>query len=160
MAERPATLVKVHIDLPNHWWMKGESIWAVDLGDNLYELQNVPFCAYGLNCGDVVRASVNGPGLKPEVCGIVSRSGNRTVRINFCDALPKSEQQPVIDALSSLGAQVERATSQFLGLNVPANASYDAICAYLRDQERAGLLDYETCEQRVPGSFDDAPQEQ
>ena len=21
-------LTKVHIDLPNHWWFKGESLWA------------------------------------------------------------------------------------------------------------------------------------
>ena len=60
-------LRNIHVDLPNHPTACGESMWAVDLGDDLYELRNVPFLAYGLNYGDVVRATQDGPGLKPEI---------------------------------------------------------------------------------------------
>ncbi|WP_298065795.1 hypothetical protein [uncultured Acinetobacter sp.] len=47
--EQDEQLTKIYIDLPNHWWLKGESFWAKSLGDDLFEIQNVPFCAYGLN---------------------------------------------------------------------------------------------------------------
>jgi len=91
MSESP-DLTKVHIDLPNHWWFKGESVWAKSLGDDLYEIESIPFCAYGLNYGDVVRATPDGPDQKPEVRSVVSMSGNQTLRVSFCDKLSREEQ--------------------------------------------------------------------
>jgi len=151
-------LTKVHLDLPNHWWFKGESLWAKDLGGDLYEIQNIPFCAYGLNCGDVVRATPDGPDLKPEVRAVVKRSGNRTLRISFCDELSKEQQQPCLDALKSMGAELERANEQFVCVNVLPSADYDGIVAHLVQLEGEGSLEYETCEERVPGSFDYDPE--
>jgi hypothetical protein len=159
MNDTASDLVKVHLDLPNHWWFKGESLWAKSLGNDLYEIQNVPFCAYGLSCGDVVRATPDAPDLKPEVREVVRRSGNRTLRASFSDHLTKDLQQPHIKTLESLGAWVERANPQFVCINVPPVVDYEEICAYLAEQERAGELEYETCEARVTGSFDDQPGE-
>ena len=76
-------LTKVHVDLPNNPAMGGESMWAVDLGNDLYELRNVPFHAYDLNFGDVVRATADSPELKPEIRGVERRSGHRTLRVFF-----------------------------------------------------------------------------
>ena len=76
-------LTKVYVDLPNHWATGGESMWAVDLGDDLYEIRNVPFYAYNLNVGDVVFATADSPDLKPEVRRVVRRSGHRTMRLFF-----------------------------------------------------------------------------
>jgi hypothetical protein len=76
-------LTKVHVELPNHWATGGESMWAVDLGGDLYELRNTPFHAYGLNFGDVVKATADSPDLKPEIRKVVKRSGNQTLRIFF-----------------------------------------------------------------------------
>lgn len=160
MADTPEDLVKVHLDLPNHWWFKGESLWARSLGQDLYEIQNVPYCAYGLNCGDIVRATPDGPDLKPEVRAVVGRSGNRTLRMSFGDELSTGQQQPMLDALNSMGVWAERANAQFVCLNVPREADYDAVCAFLAGQQAAGILEYETCEERVPGSFDDHPDEE
>lgn len=161
MSDEPTDdLVKLHLDLPNHWWFKGESIWARSLGDDLYEIHNIPFCAYGLNCGDVVRATADAPHLKPEVREVIRRSGNRTVRISFCDQLSREQQGPALDALQSMGAWVERANEQFVCVNVPPAVSHEAVCAYLAEQEEGGSLEYETCEERVPGSFDDRPDEE
>lgn len=157
--QTPPELVKVHLDLPNHWWFKGESLWAKSLGDDLYEIQNVPYCAYGLNCGDVVRATADASDLKPEVREVVRRSGNRTLRICFSDELTKEQQQPCLEALESLGTWVERANAQFVCVNVPPAADYASVEAYLAEQEGAGTLEYETCEARAPGSFDDLPSE-
>lgn len=73
------SLTKVHIDLPNHWATGGESLWALPLGDDLYEIRNSPFYAYGINWGDVVWAHSNDPELKPQVREVVTPSGNRTL---------------------------------------------------------------------------------
>lgn len=148
-------LIKVHLDLPNHWWFKGESLWAKPLGDDLYEIQNIPFCAYGLNCGDVVRATADAPDLKPEVRSVVRPSGNETLRLSF--NLARAAQEPVLAAIVRFGAWTERANDSFVCVNVPPSSDAAELRAYLNEQDAAGALEYETCEPRVPGSFDDAP---
>ena len=80
-------LVRVHVDLPHHWATSGESMWARALGNDLYELDNVPFGAYGLNYGDVVFATPDGPGLAPEIRSVVELSGHRTLRVFFSDSV-------------------------------------------------------------------------
>jgi hypothetical protein len=150
-------LTKVYVDLPNHWWMKGESLWARPLGDGLYQIDNVPFCAYGLHSGDVVRAVAAQPDQKPQVQAVVRRSGHQTLRISFCDQLPAEAQEPVIAALHALGGELERANAQFLAIDIPPQVSVDAIREYLDEQEADGVLEYETCEEKAPGSFDATP---
>lgn len=157
MSETPDNMTKVCIDLPNHWWLKGESFWAKPLGNRLYELQNVPFCAYGLNFGDIVRAVAASPDRKPEITQVVERSGNQTVRVSFL--IDREKQAPCIDRLQALGAEVERANATFVALNVPPGVDIEALREHLDAQEAQGILHFETCEERVPGSFDDHPDE-
>jgi hypothetical protein len=147
-------LTKLYVDLPHHWWLKGESMWGKPLGGDLYEIQNIPFCAYGLNCGDVVRALAQVPDQKPQVIEVVRRGPNQTVRISFCNKLSEAQQQPAIAHLEAMGAWLERCNAQFLGVNLPPTVSQEAVCAYLSEQEALGVLEFETCEPRVPGSFD------
>lgn len=157
MNERSPSLVKLYIALPNHWWHKGEALWAEPLGNDLYRVENVPFCAYGINYGDTVRAVPVAPEQKPHVVRVVQRSGHRTLRVSFCDHLGGEVQGPTLAAIEALGGEVERANDQFICIDVPAGADYTAIRAVLEAQERDGVLEYETCEERVPGSFDDRP---
>ena len=56
-------LTRIRVDLPNHWWHKEELLWARPLGSDTYEIAKMPFCAYGLNCGDVVLATPDAPEL-------------------------------------------------------------------------------------------------
>ncbi len=151
MKDESENLTKVHLDLPNHWWRKGESLWAKPLGDDLYKIENVPFCAYDLNYGDVVRAIAASPELKPEVQSVVKRGGHQTLRIIF--KVSKEDQGHFIEAIEAMRGEFERADSTFVCINVPPEASYAAIRQYL--DEASGALAYETCEARVVGSFDD-----
>ena len=150
-------LTRIRVDLPNHWWHKEELLWARPLGNDAYEIAKMPFCAYGLNCGDVVLATPDAPELKPEVRSVLRRSGNRTLRMSFCDQLSNEEQQPVISALESMGTELERVTVQFVCVNVPPTADLQTVRNYLMTQESAGVLEHETCGERVAGSFDNRP---
>jgi hypothetical protein len=85
-------LTKAHVDLPNHWVVGGESMWARALGEDAYELQNVPFHAYDLNYLDVVEAVVASPDRKPSVIRVIRRSGHRTLRLFFKDSTPDPNQ--------------------------------------------------------------------
>jgi uncharacterized protein DUF4265 len=158
MVDEREALTKVHIDLPNHWHLKGEAIWAQDLGDDLYEIRNVPFCAYGLNYLDVVRATADGPDLKPEIQEVVRRSGHRTLRIMFKEGLSEDAQARSLADLASLDTSYERFDDRYVCLDVHPTADYGVVRDHLDEMERASVLDYETCEERVAGSFDDKPE--
>ena len=161
MRDDEDSLTKVHIDLPHHWATGGESLWALPLGDDLYEIRNVPFHAYGLSWGDVVKAYSDDPDLKPEVREVVRTSGNRTLRVLFEEELNQERQDEILSSLQSLGLWWERATDKFVAIDVYPSSDYQAVCDKLWELEKKGLLSYETCEAREPGSFDDvAPEDE
>ena len=157
--ENDEGLVKVFVDLPNHWATSGESMWAKPLGNDLYELRNTPFYAYGLNWGDIVRAEAREPDFKPEVLSLITPSGNRTLRVYFKDKLSRQVQNDYLHSLKNLGFSFERATDMLVALDIEAGADYQAICNKIWELEQEGILEYETCEPRVQGSFDDGPDE-
>ena len=92
-------MVKVYVDLPNHWAVGGESLWATPLGKDLYRLENVPFYAYGLHFHDVVLATANDEDLKPEIQQVAEASGHQTFRILFREGLDRQEQESILDSL-------------------------------------------------------------
>lgn len=152
-------LIKLYIDLPNHWAVGGESLWARPLGDDTYELRNVPFHAYDLNFHDVVEAVSASPDLKPAIRRVVRRSGHRTLRVIFRESTPEAQRAPLLKSLKDLGASFERATDILFAIDIDATGDYQRVCDRIVVWESEGLLEYETCEARVPGSFDDPPKE-
>jgi len=157
MTNENDSLTKVHIDLPNHWATDGESLWALPLGNDLYEIRNSPFYAYGLNWGDVVRATTDNLTLKLEVRSVVTPSGNKTLRVFFDGALNQDEQHAVLSSAQNLGFSWERATDCLVAIDVHPESNYQAVCDKLWELEQNGTLAYETCEPRTSGSFDDSP---
>lgn len=149
---------KVRVDLPNHWGAGGESMWARRIGDDLYELRNVPFFAYGLNFLDVVRATVDAPDLKPEIRAVVRKSGHRTLRVMFSDSLPEGRAVELLDSLSPLKVSWEGANSRHFALDLEPDADEGAVRGRLDAWEAGGLLHYETCEALRPGTFDRGPE--
>ena len=150
-------LTKVLVDLPNHWATGGESMWAVDLVGDLFELRNTPFYAYDLNFRDVVRATADSPDLKPEVREVVRRSGHRTLRVFFDEAVPADRRVSLLESLHDLLVSFEGATDAFFALDLEPEADIDRVRRQLDQWERNGWIAYETCEARVAGSFDDRP---
>ena len=54
-------------------------------------------------------------------------------------------------------SQIERATDFYVALDIPENVDYDAVRDELDKFEAIGVLQYETCELRAEGRFDDDP---
>src|SRR6476620_6158325 len=57
-----------------------ETLWANVVGEDLYELDNLPWYAYNVSAGDIVEAHPDANG-QLRVARIVRKSGNRTIRI-------------------------------------------------------------------------------
>ena len=152
-------LTKVHIDLPNHWGTGGESLWARAMGGDRYRIENIPFYAYDLNLGDIVEARAAAPDLKPEVARIVERSGHQTLRVFFAEAVADGARLTYLQSLADLQVSFERATGRYVALDLKPGVETERVRARLDRAQEDGILEYETCEARVPGSFDDAPGE-
>lgn len=151
------SLVKIHVDLPHHWAVGGESMWAEELGSNRYQICNVPFHAYGLNFKDIVIAKPQSDDQIPEIIEVVERSGNETLRVYFDKAVPEEEQVKILDRVCSIGASYERADKVFVAIDINVRGKYGAVYDHLQRLEDDGKLNFETCEMRIQGSFDDIP---
>ena len=132
---------------------------ACSLGDDLYEVRNIPFYAYGLNFLDVVRAVSSSEDLKPEIVELVRPSGHSTFRVIFMDKRSEEQRCELLRQLNSLNAYFEGATPGHYAIDVEPEADYEAVRSQLDAWEAEGILDYETCEARSPGSFDADPSE-
>lgn len=159
MGDDERKLTKLHVDLPNHWATGGESLWALDLGEDLYQLDNVPFHAYDLNFGDVVRATPDNPEWKPEIRHVARRRGHQTLRVFFENCDSEEKMLSLLRSLGPLSVSFERANERYFALDLEPAADINKVRDQLDDWQRQGFLDYETCEARIPGGFDDRPEE-
>ncbi len=151
---------KVHIDLPNHWAIGGESLYATPLGNNLYRIENVPFFAYGLNYLDEVLATADSDELKPEIRKVVTPSGHRTYRVIFMKETKREKQVELLETIEKYEASYERADLINVAIDIKPTGDHIAVYDQLDEYEQAGFLSFETCEARIEGSFDDIPYEE
>lgn len=152
-------LEKIHIDLPNHWSIGGESMWAKPLGKDLFKLENVPFYAYGLNFHDVVRATSETNEQIPEIREIVKSSGHRTFRVFFQKHVQREEQERILDSLKDSKISYERANNIYFALDLHPDGNYQSVYDKLCELEENNFLEFETCEARIEDSFDDLSEE-
>ena len=149
--------VKVHVALPNHASIGGETFWADQVGDSLYRLANVPFWAYGLNYRDVVRATPDSEGILT-IYEVAEPSGHRTLRLMFSSDVGTEQQSELLGhILKPNTVTFERANDSLIAINIAPDADYHSVFNQLEAWADSDLLDFETCHQRVEGSFDDAP---
>ncbi|RDV27358.1 DUF4265 domain-containing protein [Alteromonas aestuariivivens] len=151
-------LVKVHVSLPNHWMIGGESMWAEPLGNDIYRLENVPFFSYSLNFKDEVKAYSDDDGVL-EITDVVARSGNRTLRIIFDKSIDRQKQEYYIEQIRDLDCSLERWDETYLAINVRKSAHYLDVIDHFDIWNEKDILAYETCDEQIPGSFDAEPDE-
>jgi hypothetical protein len=113
-----------------------ETLWATQVGVDDYKLDNSPFYAYGVSWEDVVTAPFNPEEGFPTFERVVSKSGNRTVRVVFEAPLETgNESDRVLRGLVALGCSYEGANRKYFSVNVPPGVELNVVRTYLIEQK-------------------------
>lgn len=107
--------IKIRISLPTN---SSETLWAEQVGENLFRLLNIPFFAFGYAEGDIIR-SEHQQGWN-QVVGLEKDSGNGTLRLIFAQDENRDIQE-ILDELESVGCTYEKASSKLVAVTVPPN---------------------------------------
>lgn len=111
---------------------KVETLWAYDLGDDRYKINNLPFYAYSVSVGDIVYAPVDPEDGRPTFQKVLSKSGNRTVRVVFDPPTePSNRSDEVLKGLVALGCSYEGANPKYVAVNIPPVVDLNSVRDYL-----------------------------
>lgn len=115
---------------------EAETLWAISLGNNLYQLDNTPWLVYGLSWNDVIEAIIKEPNSLPIFQRIVRKSGNRTLRV-ILDSPSEvfSNSKFILDKLIELKCSYEGANRKYIGINVPPNIDLLVITNFLTEND-------------------------
>ena len=134
-------LTKVHISFAEpDLGVGGETLWAKEVGENLYEIQSSPWHTTNVNWLDVVRTESFTPHAIPEFIEVYRRGGHSTIHLYFLDSATGTKQA-ILKRVNALGATWEQATSQLYAVDVPPEVNLDAVADYLGQQKDADVLD-------------------
>jgi hypothetical protein len=138
--ETPGDVVHVRTTLDD----TGERMWAKYLGDDLYEIDNIPFVAYDLHYRDVVRALAQDDQTVPVIVRIVRRSGHKTLRVAFEESTSDAQRSALIARLERDGVIGEKMHGRFYAFSVPPESDYQGVCDLLFGLQKEAVLVYET----------------
>src|SRR6185503_16983643 len=97
-----------------------ETLWAYDLGENRYKLDNSPFYAYGVSWGDTVLAPHDDTQGHATFHSVLVKSGYRTVRVMFDPPVRRGNESDItLKGLVKLGSEYERANAQYIVVSIP-----------------------------------------
>lgn len=112
-----------------------ETLWATHLQRDQYKLENSPFYAYGVSWQDIVHAPFSEEEGFPVFAKVVTKSGNRTIRIIFDPPVsPGNESDKILQGLVTLGCDYEGANKSYIVVNIPPAVALDAVRNYLIDR--------------------------
>jgi hypothetical protein len=123
MAEDPK-LVKVELHGEDD---EVETLWAFDLGNGRYKLDNTPWYAYGVSTGDVIEAQREDPGGFLIFRRVVEKSGYRTIRI----ASDEDFSDDLLYEIQGLGCSFEGANRRYIAVDVPAAVDLSTVAEFL-----------------------------
>ncbi len=113
-----------------------ETLWAWNLGNDKYKLDNLPYYAYSVSCGDIVYAPFDSDEGFPTFKNVVEKSGNKTIRLFFEVAHEDgNETANTILDIVALGCGYEGANRKYFCINIPPQSDFDAIADYLIKNE-------------------------
>ena len=109
-----------------------EVLWAIDLGEGKYRLENLPYYFYGLAYGDIIAAEYSEKQKRLLFREILEPSGHKLLRVIFRDALLEgSAEKKHLEKLMEMGCRCERANPKYFCLDIPPNLDFELICDYL-----------------------------
>lgn len=119
---------------PEEW----EGIWARPLGNDLYQIDNIPFYAKGLSCDDIVEVEVQGAEYR--LARVVKESDNSTIRVLVYDL---DDEQETRARFAAAGCSIEGVgTPGLLALSVPKESRF-AVDRLLKRLTEEDKIDYE-----------------
>jgi Domain of unknown function (DUF4265) len=122
-------MVKIRLYGPDK--RESETVWAIETGPGRYRLDNGPFFAYGVSWKDVVEARLGDDGVL-EYVRVVSKSGNRTLRVIFNDYRAGDDRaKNVLRGLQQLGCSYEGMQPRLVSINVPPEANLSSVTMFL-----------------------------
>jgi hypothetical protein len=104
-----------------------ETLWAFDLGDHRYKLDNTPWYAYGVSTGDIIEAHRDEPNGFPVFKGVLEKSGYRTLRITS----DRDFSDDLLEQIKALGCSFEGATRRYIAIDVPAKVDLSSVTSFL-----------------------------
>ena len=116
-----------------------ENLWAIQRADG-YEVDNIPWYAKGIACGDFVAANPDGDG-RLTFERVLRRGGNSTLRV-WLSAAAVDTVGNLRQAIEDAGATSELNGTRFLSIDVPASA-VPTVWALLEDGEKRGDWEFE-----------------
>jgi hypothetical protein len=108
-----------------------ETLWAFDLGGNLYQLDNTPWYQYGVSWKDVIEAVPESGGELPFFRRVVEKSGYRTMRV----ALEEPATDVFLDEIKQLGCLFEGANRRYIAIDVPPGIALQKIADFLTEND-------------------------
>ena len=113
-----------------------ETLWAWNLGNDLYKLDNFPYFAYSVSSGDVVYAPYHDDEEFPTFQKVVEKSGNRTIRISLVPPIEDgNDSDRILKQLGNLGCEFEGADRGYVVLNVGVKEDFKTIVDFLIEKE-------------------------
>ena len=123
-----------------------ETMWADDLTEGTYKLDNVPLFAYDINLHDIFVTRRVPDDERPYFDHVLKPSGNRTVRVTLSEEKPTGMSEAVEDIrgkLESASNGFERYGDDYLVYSVPHSNWSRAIVDLLDKGEDAGFWTWE-----------------
>jgi hypothetical protein len=135
-------LVKVHFELPEpEMGIGGESLWAAQVGPNLYELRNSPWHVRTVNWLDVVEAVSEAENQLPEFVKVHKRSGHRTIHVYFLDD-GQSRSDEILQRCNELGCTWEGMDDRMFALDFPPEFDVDPAIEYLELLQESSVANW------------------
>ena len=116
-----------------------ENLWAVPVGEGLFQIDNIPFFAQSIALRDIVAASPEEGLLRFKE--VVQPSGHSTVRLILYD---EAEVPKVLERFKQLGCESERShIPGLIAFDVPPSVSWAVIQKELEAGHAQERWDYE-----------------
>jgi hypothetical protein len=118
---------------------QSETLWSKPLGDNLYQLENIPEFVEDLNLHDVVICQEKSFDF-PVITEVFRRSGNRTLRVQFKEETSAENAVDIISNLRQKQVFYEKAGKRRYMFNIEPDANYENVLEFLKSKEQEDLL--------------------
>lgn len=128
----------IYYDLEGNMAM--EELSSKKITSNIYELKEIPLCAYNISKNDIF--SVESEGGELFFDSLIKKSGNTTIQI----VILKNEISNLLLKIERIGADIRWFNEGYFAINIPLFDDYLVLKKGLDDYEKKNIISYrEAC---------------